>query len=110
VEDREAVLKTIEIIKSEFPSTPVLARAFDREHAVELIRAGVDYQIRETFESALELGRKGLSMLNLEEHVIADIMTDVRERDAKRLEIEITQDVYASRDLIHGNAPLPPRS
>jgi hypothetical protein len=49
-------------------------------------------------------------MLNLEEHVIADIMTDVRERDAKRLEIEITQDVYASRDLIHGNAPLPPRS
>ncbi|MBN9595620.1 MAG: cation:proton antiporter [Afipia sp.] len=110
VEDREAVLKTIEIIKYEFPSTPVLARAFDREHAVELIRAGVDYQIRETFESALELGRKGLSMLNLEEHVIADIMTDVRERDAKRLEIEITQDVYASRDLIHGNAPLPPRS
>ncbi|ETR75361.1 potassium transporter [Afipia sp. P52-10] len=105
VEDPEAVVKTTELLKAEFPSVPVLARAFDREHAVELIRAGVDYQIRETFESALTLAAKGLSMLDIDDQAVADIITDVRERDAKRLEIEITQDVYASRDHILGNMP-----
>jgi glutathione-regulated potassium-efflux system protein KefB len=109
IEDREAVLKITELVKSQFPTVPVLARAFDREHAVELIHAGVDFQIRETFESALELARKGLSMIQIDDNTITDIIDDVRQRDAKRLEIELTQDVYASRDLIHGNVPRTPQ-
>lgn len=109
IEDREAILKITEVVKSQYPSIPVLARAFDREHAVELIHAGVDYQIRETFESALELARKGLSLIEIDDNTIADIMADVRQRDAQRLEIELTQDVYASRDLIHGNLPRAPQ-
>ena len=32
-------------------------RAFDRGHSLRLIEAGVDYQIRETFESALAFGQ-----------------------------------------------------
>ena len=109
IEDRDAVLKITELVKSQFPTVPVLARAFDREHAVELIHAGVDFQIRETFESALELARKGLSMIQIDDNTITDIIDDVRQRDAKRLEIELTQDVYASRDLIHGNVPRTPQ-
>ena len=41
------------IIKHEFPLVPVLARAYDRQHALALVKAGVDFQMRETVESAL---------------------------------------------------------
>ncbi|HWD14250.1 MAG TPA: monovalent cation:proton antiporter-2 (CPA2) family protein [Pseudochrobactrum sp.] len=108
IDDREASLKIAEIVKAEFPLVPVLARAFDREHAIELIHAGVEYQIRETFESALALGEKALEILDVEEDERVRVMEDVRRRDSDRLAIEITGGIYAARDLIHGNAPRKP--
>ena len=106
VNDREASLKIAELAKAEFPLVPVIARAFDREHAIELIHAGVDYQIRETLESALALGAKGLSMLDVDDEEVASVVESVRRRDAERFAIEITDGIYAGRDLIHGNAPV----
>jgi glutathione-regulated potassium-efflux system protein KefB len=41
------------------PMCTVLARAFDRQHALKLVELGVDYQMRETFESALAMGPRG---------------------------------------------------
>lgn len=106
VNDREASLKIAELVKAEFPLVPVLARSFDREHAIELIHAGVEYQIRETFESALALGEKALEMLDVDEEERARVMEDVRRRDGDRLTIELTGGLYAGRELIHGNAPI----
>ena len=108
IDDREASLKIAEIVKAEFPLVPILARAFDREHAIELIHAGVEYQIRETLESALALGEKALEILDVEEDERVRVMEDVRRRDSDRLAIEITGGIYAARDLIHGNAPRKP--
>ena len=48
-------------MRDEFPLVKVMARAFDRGHAIELIKAGVDYQIREMFESALAFGGEALA-------------------------------------------------
>jgi len=48
VDDAATVLKIVELVKAEFPHTPVLARAFDREHAVELLYAGATFQVRES--------------------------------------------------------------
>ncbi len=114
VNDAEAILKIAHLIKAEFPMVPVLARAVDREHAIELVRAGVDYQIRETLESALALAGRALSILNVDEAAVADIMADIRLRDKQRQEIELVDGLYATRHLIHGNAPIksdgPPRS
>lgn len=93
-------------MKAEFPLVPVLARSLDREHAIELINAGVEYQIRETFESALALGEKALEMLDVDEEERERVMEDVRRRDSDRLTIELTEGIYAGRDLIHGNAPI----
>lgn len=106
VDDREASLKIAELVKAESPLVPVLARSLDREHAIELINAGVEYQIRETFESALALGEKALEMLDVDEEERERVMEDVRRRDSDRLTIELTEGIYAGRDLIHGNAPI----
>jgi glutathione-regulated potassium-efflux system protein KefB len=108
-DDREATLKIVELLKGEFAHTPVLARAFDREHAAELIRAGADFQIRETFESALTMAEEALRVLEVDATAIADIMAETRRRDEERFAIELVEDVYASRHLIQGHVPVEER-
>jgi glutathione-regulated potassium-efflux system protein KefB len=105
VDDRETSNRIVELIRAEFPNTRLFARAFDREHAAELNRAGVTYQIRETFESALLLAEEALRAMEVDEETIADLMEDTRRRDAERLIIETAEDIYASRHLIRGNMP-----
>ena len=47
----------VALAKAEFPQAKLLVRSYDREHALKLVEAGVDVQIRETFESALQVRR-----------------------------------------------------
>ena len=63
VDDRRAVSAIVELIQHEFPNAAVLARSYDRGHSMELIRAGVDFEVRETVESALMMGPKGYAAL-----------------------------------------------
>ncbi|MDY0961099.1 monovalent cation:proton antiporter-2 (CPA2) family protein [Massilia sp. CFBP9026] len=104
IDDRQACLRIVEIARAEFPHTPVLARAFDREHALELIRLGVDWQVRETFESALTLAGKALELLEPDARVRDAVMDAVRRRDAERLAIQVTEGLYAAPGLIRNNA------
>ena len=96
-------LRIVEILKSEFPLAEVFARAYDREHALELVQAGVDSQTRETFHSALAFGEEVLVHLGVEVEVAASIAEDVRRRDAERFEMQIGGGSYAGRDLIRRN-------
>lgn len=105
VNDAKAASTIAELARHKFPLVPVLARSIDREHAIELVQAGVDYQIRETFESALILGERALVVLGDEPEVAMELMADIRKRDTERLELETVGGIYAGRDLIHGNAP-----
>lgn len=105
VNDGEASLKIAELVRAEFPLVPVLARSLDREHAIELIHAGVEWQVRETFESALALGEKALALMDIDDDERARVMEDVRRRDGERFAMETAEGIYAGRDLIHGNAP-----
>ena len=58
--DRETINKAVELIRREFPNLKIFVRAFDRGHAMQLIDNRVDGFSRETFSSALELGRDTL--------------------------------------------------
>ncbi len=106
-DSREAVSKIVELAKHEFPQVPVLARAFDRAHAVELRAAGVDFQIRETFESAMVLGREALLALGETPEDVEDIMAAARARDAERLLLDQAEGFRAGASLIIGNKDLP---
>jgi glutathione-regulated potassium-efflux system protein KefB len=108
VEDRRAADRIVEIVKAEFPMTMLLVRAFDREHALRLTRAGVDYQLRETFESALAFGEQALLRLGVPEDEAADIKDFVRRRDGERFALEMagTASLDAANLLI-GNIATP---
>lgn len=107
VNDRKSTNRIVELVKAEFPLAQTLVRSYDREHALELIHAGVDFQIRETFESAMRFGEEALRRLDVPEEELADIMQRLRERDAERVSLEIAGGLMAGRTLIQGNVPRP---
>lgn len=108
VDKAEAADHIVTLCKAEFPHAKVLARAYDRGHALRLIAAGADFQLRETLESAMVFGREALRALGIEDTEAEDIMSDVRRRDEERLELQIAGGMYAGRDLMRGNAePVP---
>jgi glutathione-regulated potassium-efflux system protein KefB len=107
IDNREAASKIAALIKAEFPHAKLLARAFDRGHAVDLVKAGVDMQIRETFESALAFGAATLRELGVSEQDAADTMADVRARDATRFDLDLTSgDMLGGAKLLH-TKPVP---
>ncbi len=72
-----------------------------------LIAVGVDYQIRETFESALQFGAATLETLGIDRAEVGDVIADVRRRDAERLELQMSGGRQAGRKLMKGNIPEP---
>lgn len=107
VDKPEAALKMAELIKGEYPLLPVLARAFDRGSAISLINTGVDYQIRETVESAFQFGAQSLRTMGLTDEEVDEVMQEVRMRDAARLELQVAGGIYAGNDLLRSNVPTP---
>jgi glutathione-regulated potassium-efflux system protein KefB len=103
VDKPEAADKIVELVKSEFPTVKLFARAFDRGHVLRLIQAGVDYQIRETLESALAFSREVLLRLGVEESEVDEVMAETRKRDEARLELQIAGGLRTGLSLIRGN-------
>lgn len=103
VDQKEVATKIAALVKSEFPQAKVLVRAYDRVHAVELIRAGVDYQMRETFESAFRFGAATLLELGIDQDEIIQITNEIRRRDSERMQLEVCGKREASRSLLFGN-------
>ncbi len=107
VDKPEVAVRITQLVKAEFPLVTVLARAYDRGTALQLIHAGVDYQLRETFESALVFGGSTLEALGVDPEVVADVVEDVRRRDAARLDMQITGDIRDGRNFLKGNIATP---
>jgi glutathione-regulated potassium-efflux system ancillary protein KefC len=58
VDDPETCLEIVRLAKEEFPHLEIFARAHNRRHAHELSKAGVNYCIREVFDSSLEMAQQ----------------------------------------------------
>lgn len=67
IDDRDKASEMVEAAKQAFPHLKIMARAFDRRHAYELLDAGADEVERETYESALNFGRHALVRLGVTE-------------------------------------------
>ncbi|WP_135211466.1 monovalent cation:proton antiporter-2 (CPA2) family protein [Vitreimonas flagellata] len=107
VEKPEVTDRIVALVKSEFPHVKVFARAFDRGHSMRLVQAGVDYQIRELFESSLTFSAAVLRELGFSDIDIAETIEDVRDRDAERFEMQLAGGIEAGRGLMRGNMQTP---
>jgi len=95
--------RIVELVKAEFPLTKLFVRAYDRGHAIRLVQAGVEYQLRETFESALVFGHQVLIDLGFADEQARETIEDVRRRDEDRLSLQMVEGITAGRSLMRGN-------
>jgi CPA2 family monovalent cation:H+ antiporter-2 len=99
--------KIVDLIQSEFPETRLYVRSYDRTHTLELRARGVEYELRETFESGLRFGQGTLEGLGMDEDTAHDILEDVRRRDEERLALQAVEGIQAGRDRWHTKPVTP---
>jgi voltage-gated potassium channel Kch len=107
VDDKDAALKIVEMVHQEFPNARTFARAYDRIHAVALMNREVDFQLRETFESALVFSRAMLEELGVDSAEAASVVEDVRKRDIARLILQQAGGTLGGADLLRGRGISP---
>ena len=108
VDDRAAATRIVELVQADFAGAKLYVRSYDRAHSLELIAKGVDFELRETYESALVLGRKALEALGLDAERAGAIEADVRSRDLARLALQQAEGIMAGVDLLRPGRPVEP--
>ncbi len=101
MDDVEAVNHAIDRVQERAPQIAIIARAHDRLHAVDLRRKGVGVIVRETFESAVQMGKAGLKTLGYGDAMVEEIIAEFRGRDAERLLMQQGGDIRSGIDLLH---------
>ncbi|PLX36182.1 MAG: potassium transporter TrkA [Hyphomicrobiales bacterium] len=98
---RRSADKAIALIQAHFPLARIHARAYDRAHTLELRQRNVDFELRETFESALRFGHETLVALGETSDDADEMIEFIRRRDGERLLIQEADGFNAGTDLIH---------
>jgi glutathione-regulated potassium-efflux system protein KefB len=107
VDNPESANRIVELCQSAFPMAKLYVRSYDRGHSLHLIKAGVAFQIRETFESALVFSQAVLTGLGFDEEEARDAVSEVRHRDAERVELELIGGLEHGRLFVRGNLAVP---
>ena len=68
IDDRARARELVDIARENFPHLKVIARAWDRRDAYELLARGADHVERESYEGSLALGRATLRLLGMRAH------------------------------------------
>ena len=100
VDNRENASRIVDLVRGEFPGMQLYVRSFDRRHSLQLIAKGVDFELRETYESALKFGRSALEALGLDPERATAIEEFVRGRDLDRLVLQQAEGISAGADLL----------
>jgi glutathione-regulated potassium-efflux system protein KefB len=100
VDKREAANRIVDLVRSEFSGLKLYVRSYDRRHTLELHAKGVDFEMRETFESAVEFGRAVLEGLGLAHERAVEVADYVRHRDMDRLALQQVEGIAAGGDLV----------
>jgi glutathione-regulated potassium-efflux system protein KefB len=100
IDDPEAASHIVDLVHAEFPGAKLYVRSFDRRHTLQLIDKGVDFELRETYESALVFGRKTLEAIGLDPERAAAVEQFVRSRDLDRLALQQAEGISAGLDLL----------
>lgn len=99
--------QVVRMVQKHAPQAKVYARSNDRSHSIALRQADVDFEIRESSESAMRMGNEALKGLGVPPERIEEIADDVRKRDELRLQMQADGDPDAARHTLHINTVKP---
>ena len=103
VDNQGAATRIAHLLHDVCPLVPVFARAYDRRHAIALIKAGAVDPIRETYESAIQMGADVMRRLGSGDNVVVDTIAEVRRRDAERFALQLAGDEMSGKTLLVSN-------
>ena len=107
VNDSATATRIVDSVNEQFPDTKLYVRAFDRTHTLELIAKKVNFELRETFESALSFGKATLEGLGFDSQTAQAVEDDVRRRDLERLALQQSGGLLAGVDKLLLRKPRP---
>src|SRR5215468_862175 len=110
VDNRDAASRTVDLVQPEFPGTKLYVRAYDRRHSLQLLAKGVEFELRETYESALKFGRSTLEAIGIDADRAGEVEEFVRRRDLDRLALQQSEGISAGLDLLHATMVQEPLS
>lgn len=99
--------QVVRMVQKHAPQAKVYARSKDRLHSIALRHAHVDYEIRESVESAMRMGTEALKGLGVPAERIEEIAEDVRRHDEQRLQMQADGVPDAGRHKLHVNTVKP---
>ena len=82
------------------------ARSYDRRQSIWLRERGVSDEVRETYESAILMGRNALEALGLPGEEALEVEAQVRHADLERLETQAREGLYSGKDIFVRPEPL----
>jgi monovalent cation:proton antiporter-2 (CPA2) family protein len=101
INDREGAQKAVARLRERFPDQLILAMTYDRFTDIQMRAAGADEVIREVYESAVELARRGLKRMG-DNADLDELFAEFRRRDEEMLRLQIElgmkEGVHAMRE------------
>jgi voltage-gated potassium channel Kch len=85
LDDMEAVLRVVEVVRRNFPRLKIMARARNRRHAHLLMDRGADWIVRDTFHSSLRMAEDSLLALGISPEEAARSVALFRAHDERNL-------------------------
>ncbi len=85
IDDREKVTELVKIARQHFPHLKLLVRVYDRSHAYEVLREGVDEIYREVFGSSMDMAEDALVALGKHPYEAKRAITRFRTHDERTL-------------------------
>ncbi len=95
IDDVQASLRAVRLIREHFPHITLIVRARDRYHAYSLMAEGVEHVIRETLDSSLRAAQTTLAQLGVPETTAIELVRTFRDVDERLL-----REQFAHRDTL----------
>jgi len=103
----EAASKIVDLAQTHFPLAKLYVRAYDRRQSLSRLRKNVDFQIRDTYESAVAFGVAALEALGFAPDATREVEEDIRRRDSERMALQLAEGELAGTSLIHSRPVVP---
>lgn len=87
INNKQQTTHIVELARKMNPNIKIVARAYDRGHVFELFKAGADKQVRETFDSAVRMGKLAMRQLGMDKDVSNEIGHTYFKRDRHRVKL-----------------------
>ena len=97
---RRPTNRIVDLVQSNFPAPRSSRVPTTAAMRCELLAKDVDFELRETFESAMRFGRETLVAIGVDADRAAIVEDFIRTRDRDRLAVQQAEGIYAGADLL----------